>query len=128
MGEVSRATVVAAVVFGLLSLIVSVAMTVGLFTGGWSADDPLGVLYVAAVIAGFVGPFVALWGVRELRHAEAEGRSADRGRKLIIVGTVGIALVGAAVFWTIIGPIIAVAIVVYWVRKTRDWQEESATP
>ena len=38
MDEVSRATVIAAVVLGVLS---GVGMTIGLFTGGWSATDDL---------------------------------------------------------------------------------------
>ena len=61
------------------------------------------------------------WGYR----ANAEGRSTKRARVMIVVGTLGIAGFAGILFWTIIGPIIAVAIVTYWVRKIRDWRGDT---
>ena len=100
----------------------------GLFCGGWSAtDDGLyGAVLMLAVLTGLAGPFVALGGVYVLRRATAEGGSPKRGRGLIIAGTGGIAFLGGAVYWTVIGPIIAAAIVVYWVRRIRVWRSEPA--
>ena len=113
-------------ILAALSLLFAVLMTIGLITDQWSATDDGfgGALLAAAVAAGLLGPFVALGGVYVLRRAGAEGRSPSRGRALIVAGTAGIAFLGGAMFWTVIGPIIAIAIVVYWTRQIRDWRQE----
>ncbi len=109
-----------------LSLLFALLMTIGLITDQWSATDDgfFGALLAAAVVAGLFGPFVALGGVYLLRRAVAEGRSPDRARALIVAGTVGIAFLGGAMFWTVIGPIIAIAILAYWSRQLREWRQE----
>lgn len=88
-------------------------------------DDGSGPFYLVAVIAGLIGPFVALAGLYDLERAGSEQRSANRGRTLVVAGTVGIALLSGALFWTIIGPLIAVAILVYWGWKIPTWKREA---
>ena len=41
---------------------------------------------------------------------------------MIVVGTLGIAGFAGILFWTIVGPIIAIAIIAYWVHKIDEWQ------
>ena len=114
------------VILSTLSVLMGAALIGGLFSGGWSAtDDGLaGVLLMVGVLAGLVGPFVALGGVYVLRRATAEGGSPKRARALIVAGTGGVALLGAAVYWTVIGPIVAASIVVYWAVRIRGWKSE----
>ena len=121
-----KALVGLTVVVAGLSLMTGVGMTVGLFIGGWSLTDGviIGPIYLLGVIGGLAGPFVALAGVYLIRQAESEGRSLTRGRTLLVAGMGGIALLALLVFWTIIGPIIAVVLAVYWVRKVRSWTRE----
>jgi hypothetical protein len=114
------------VILSALSVLMGAALIGGLFSGGWSAtDDGLyGALLMLGVLAGLVGPFVALGGVYALRRATAEGGSPKRGRTLIVAGTGGVALLMGAVYWTVIGPIIAIAIVVYWAVRIPMWARE----
>jgi MFS family permease len=126
-----RAVVGVVVILSALSVLMGAALIGGLFAGGWSAtDDGLyGALLLLGVLAGLIGPFVALSGVYVLRRATAEGRSPNDGRTLIVAGTGAIAFFSGVVFWTVIGPIIAGAIVVYWVRQIRLWRnEQPVTP
>ena len=121
-----RALVGVAVILSALSVLMGAALIGGLFSGGWSAtDDGLyGALLMLGVLAGLIGPFVALSGVYVLRRATAEGRSPKLGRTLIVAGTGGIALISGAVYWTVIGPIVAIAIVVYWAVRIPMWAKE----
>ena len=122
-----RKEIVAFAVLGVLSVMSAVMMTGGLFTGGWSVTDGLlGPVMLVAVLAGLIGPFVAVWGIYVLRRATAEGRSPKRGRTMIVAGTCGIAAIGIAMFWLVLTPIIGVAIVVFWVRRVRVWKREPA--
>lgn len=41
---------------------------------------------------------------------------------MIVAGTLGIAGFGAVVFWTLIGPVIAIAIIAYWAYKIGQWR------
>ena len=66
---------------------------------------------------------VALVGLEDLRRAHKEQGSLTRGRSLLVAGTCGIALLAGAVYWTVFGPVVAVAIVVYWVVKIREWRD-----
>ena len=114
---------------GLLSIVMGILMLVGLSQGNWSAGDAIGAFYVFAMIAGIAGPFVAIAGVHALRRAEAEGQSLTRGRSLLVAGTLGVALVGGAIWWTIVGPLIAIGIVWYWAVKISEWRRDRpATP
>ncbi len=117
----SRTLVFAAVV-AVLSIVMGILMLVGLSQGNWSADDAVGAFYVFAMLAGIAGPFVAVAGVHALRRAEAEGHSLTRSRTLLVAGTVGVALLGGAVWWTIIGPLIAIGILWFWAVKIGEWR------
>ena len=116
----SKAIAGVAVILGALSVVSAVSGTGGLVAGTWDASDELWL--VAAGVAGFVGPFVALVGVYVLRRAAAEGRCPNRGRALIVAGTCGIALLAGAMYWTWpIGSGIAAAIVLFWLVKIVGW-------
>ena len=119
---------VAAAVVGVLSIATGIGFLVGLSQGNWSADDPLGALFVLAIITGIAGPFVAVVGLYALRRAQAEGQRLTRPRALLVGGTVGVALLGGAVFWTIVGPLIAIGILGYWAVKIGEWRGERPAP
>ena len=121
----SRAIVGVAVILGALSVLMAVSLTIALLTAPWHhSEDPL---FLAAVVAGLVGPFVALGGVYVLRRAAVEGDSPGRGRALIVAGTCGIAVLGGAMsHWTVVGPIIAVAIVLFWLVRIVGWSRGRA--
>ena len=58
-----------------------------------------------------------------MRRAEAEDRSPMPGRVLLVSGMTGIALLMGSIFWwTIIGPVIALGLVVY----IQDWSRPTA--
>ena len=76
------------------------------------------------VLAGVIGPFLALLGVYRLRRAQAEGLALGRARALMVTGTCGIALSGVAVWWTVLGSLITLAILGYWSRKIAEWRAE----
>ena len=80
-----------------------------------------GPAFLVAIMTGLAGPFVSLAGVYTLRRAEEEGRSPTPGRALVVSGMAGIALLMGMMFWTIIGPIIALGLVVFWALKIREW-------
>ena len=114
--------VVAAV--AVLSIVMGILMLVGLSQGNWAADDAVGAFYVFAMLAGIAGPFVSLAGIYAQRRAEAAGSSSTAGRVLVVSGMAGIALLGGAMYWTIIGPVVALAIVGYWAPKILEWAKE----
>ncbi|MCZ6544702.1 MAG: hypothetical protein O6913_03230 [Chloroflexi bacterium] len=126
-----RLTVIVFGLFGFLSLLMGVGMVVGLTHGNWdvSSDSALfsGLLF-AGTIAGLIGPLVALVGVYALRRAQADGAPLTIPRGLLIVGTGGIAFFGAAVWWSIVGPIIAVAILAFWAVQIARWRGEPPDP
>ena len=96
----------------------------GLASDSWSIDDGYGILLLIAVVAGLAGPLAALAGAFELRRAQAVNRSQTTGRVLLVAGTLGIALLAGTMFWTVIGPIVAVGIVVYWLMRLNVWRRE----
>jgi hypothetical protein len=87
-----------------------------LFSNGW--DTVLGLIWLA--LGG--GPFVAIAGVYAWRRADSEGRSTKNARIMIVVGTLGIAGVAGMMWWTVVGPVIAIAIIAYWVDKIGHWR------
>lgn len=113
---------VAALLVGVLSVALGILFLVGLARGQWDADDPVVAFYVLAVVAGIAGPVVAVVGFYALRRAQAEGQSLTRSRVLLVGGTGGVALLGGAAFWTIIGPIVAIGIVGYWAVQFGEWR------
>ncbi len=116
----SKAIAGVGVIVGALSLLMGVWGTSELFTASWHhSGEPLA---VAAVVAGVVGPLVALGGVYVLRRAAAEGRGPGRGRALIVTGTSSMVfLLGWMSHFTVVGPIIAVAIVLFWLVRIVAW-------
>ena len=106
---------VATVYFGVMILVPGI-------NDDWLFED-LGdtVLDLMALLSMF-GPFVAIAGVYTWRRADAEGRSTRNARVMIVAGTIGIAGLAAVMWWTIIGPIIAIAIVAYWAYKIGQWR------
>ena len=114
----------AAAVVGLLSITLGIVFLAGGLEGPWSVDDAFFEFTLLAVITGIVGPFVAVLGLYALRRAQAEGESLTRPRLLLIGGTGGVALLGGAAFWTILGPLVAIGIVGYWIVKIAEWRGE----
>jgi hypothetical protein len=112
---------------GLLSIVLAAGLLTALASGDWQIDDDASIVAffgIFGVLAGIVGPFVALGGLYVLRRAQAERRSLTPARTLLIAGTGGIALFGVSVWWTIVGLAVAVGIAIYWARKLGDWRDE----
>jgi len=119
----SKAVFGGIVILAGLSVLAGVGLLIGLAEGSWSLDDDggYGVVFFLAVIAGLIGPFAALAGAYEMRRAQAEGRSPSTGRTLVVVGTLGIAAIAGAMWWTIVGPLVAAAIIAYWMLQFGGW-------
>ncbi len=115
-------TVGAFIFLGVAALVFSVMLVVNGIDQGWLFSSPwetvLGLIWLVFAL----GPFVAIAGVYAWRRADAEGRSTKRARVMIVVGTLGMAGLAFWMYWTIIGPIIAIGIVAYWVHKIRGWR------
>ena len=113
-------------ILGGLSVLAGVGLMIGFAEGSWSLDDEggFGVVFFFAVIAGLLGPFVALAGAYEMRRAQVEGRSPTTGRTMVVGGTLGIAAIAGAMWWTIVGPLLAVAIVAYWTLQLGGWPRQ----
>ena len=112
---------------GLLSIVMAAGFLTGLASGDWQIDDSASIVAffgISGVLAGVVGPFVALAGLYLLRRAQAERRSLTPARTLLIAGTGGIALFGVAVWWTIVGLAVAASITIYWALKLGEWHDE----
>ena len=122
----SKAVLSGMTILGGLSVLAGVGLMIGFAEGSWSLDDEggYGVAFFVAVIAGLIGPFAALAGVYEVRRAHVEGRSQTTGKTLVVAGTLGIAAIAGAMWWTIIGPVLAVAIVAYWVLQLGGWPRQ----
>lgn len=112
---------------GILSVVMGAGLLAALAAGDWEANDSAGIVAgfgLTGVLAGVIGPFPALLGVYLLRRAQAEGLALGRARALMVTGTCGIALFGVAVWWTILGSLIALAILGYWSGKIIEWRAE----
>ena len=122
----TRGTVIGFTLIGLMGVAAGFAMLEGLLRDAWSLNDATGPALFVAMITGIIGPFISLAGIYTLRRAEAEGRSPTPGRVLLVSGMAGIALMGAMFWWTIIGPVIAVGLVVYWAIKIHGWSRPTS--
>jgi hypothetical protein len=122
-----RLTAVLWIGVGLLSIVMAAGLLTALASGDWQIDDSASIVAffgISGVLAGIVGPFVALAGLYVLRRAQTEQRSLTPARTLLIAGTGGIALFGVAVWWTIVGLAVAAGITIYWTLKLGDWRDE----
>ncbi len=108
-------------VLGILTVFFGISILVTGITDGWLFEDLDDTVLAFFTTLSIPGPLVAGAGVYVLRRARAEGRSPTRGRAMIVVGTSGIALLAAVMWWTVVGPVIALAIVIYWAWKIRGW-------
>lgn len=116
-----RSAVGVFIVLGVASVFFALALGVsGDGFNGWQ-DIAFGLL----ALMGIVGPIISIAGVYAWRRANAEGRSTKKAQTLIIVGTLGIAGLAGMMYWTLIGPLIAVAVVTYWIFKIRNWRGEN---
>lgn len=120
----AKALVAGTVVLGGLSIALGVGLLIGLAEGGWSLNDGADFVLFLALLAGLAGPFAALAGAYALRRAEAENKPQRTGRALLVAGTLGIAAIAGAVWWTIVGPIVAVGIVLYWLVRLGGWRSQ----
>ena len=119
-------TVVGAFIFlGVAALYFTVMLVVSGINDGWLftdvSDTTLGLVWLVLAL----GPFVAIAGVYTWRRADAEGRNTKWGRGLIIAGTLGIAGFAGYLWWSVVGPVIAVAIIAFWVVKIRHWRSDA---
>ena len=112
---------VAAFVFGLLKLVDGIV-------DEWFFTSTQHTVKGLLLLAFTAGPCVAIAGVYAWRRADAEGRSLKRARAMIVAGTLGIAGMGAVIWWTIIGPVIAIGIVLFWAVKIQDWRGDTPRP
>jgi uncharacterized membrane protein YhaH (DUF805 family) len=110
------------VFLGVNAIIFSVMLVVNGIDQGWLFNNPIETVLGLIWIVFGLGPFIALAGVYSWRRADAERRSTKKARTMIVAGTLGIAGVAGMMWWTILGPIIAIAIVGYWVEKIGQWR------
>ena len=117
-----KSTVGAFIVLGVATLVFGAGMLVTGSEQKWLFTNIGDTIEALLLIVFMAGPFVAIAGVYTWRRADAEGRSTKRGRGLIVAGTLGIAGLAGFMYWTLIGPLITVAIIAYWVVKIRGWR------
>jgi len=110
------------ILLGLATIIFGVMLSINGIDQGWLFHNPGETFEGLLLIAFTAGPLVAFAGVYAVRRAVSEGRSTNRARAIIVVGTLCIAGLGAWMYWTLVGPIIAVGIVAYWINKIGQWR------
>ena len=127
--SIGQKTVVGAfIVLGVAAVVFSVMIIINGIVDGWLFSGVFDTILSSLLLIFMTGPFVALAGVYAWRRADAEGRSTKNARVMIVVGTLGIAGAAGTMFWTIIGPMIAVGIVAYWVHKISKWRNDTPRP
>ena len=117
-----KSVVGAFIALGVATLVFSVLMFINGIADGWLFTDIGDTVEGLALLAFMGGPFLAIAGVYAWRRADADDRSTKNARVMIVIGTLGIAGLGAFMYWTAVGPIIAIAIVVYWAYKIIRWR------
>lgn len=108
-----KSVVGAFVVLGVAVVVFSIIIFITGIVDGWLFSDPFDTVMGLLLLVFTIGPFVAIAGVYAWRRADAEGRSVDTARKMIVRDTLYIAGMGGLMFWTIIA---------YWASEIRDWQ------
>ena len=111
-------------VLRIATLVFGVLLIIGGMTQDWLFNDMSNTIMDLMMVVFMVGPFVAVVGVYAWRRADAEGRSTKNARTLIVVGTLGIAGMAGFMWWTIVGPTIAIGIVAYWANKIGQWRSD----
>ena len=81
-------------VLGIATMVFGVLLGTNGILDGWLNDSPLDVVYGVLILASMIGQFVAVAGVYAWRRADSEGRSTKKTRSMIVVGTLGIAVLG----------------------------------
>ena len=119
-----KATVGAFIFLGIATLVFGVLLIKSGITQDWLFNDMSDTIMGLMMMVFMVGPFVAVAGVYAWRRADAEERSTKNAKTLIVVGTLGIAGMAGFMWWTIVGPIIAIGIVAYWVNKIGQWRSD----
>lgn len=109
-------------VLGVAAIVFTALLIQGGIHGEWLFTNVLDTILGLFWLVLGLGPFVAIAGVYAWRRADAQGRSTKKARIMIVVGTLGIAGVAAMMWWTLIGPLVAIAIIAYWVRKIGHWR------
>ena len=117
-----KATVGTFIALGIATLALGVMIFKSSITSDWFFNDMSDTIMGLMMMVFMVGPFIAVAGVYAWRRADAEGRSTKNARTLIVVGTLGIAGMAGFWWWTVVGPIIAIGIIAYWVNKIGEWR------
>ena len=117
-----KAVVGAFIALGIATLVFGLSMFINGIADNWLFTDIRDTVEGVVLLAFIGGPFVAIGGVYAWRRADADGRSTKWARAMIVVGTLGIAGLAGFMYWTFVGPVIALAIVAYWVYKIRRWR------
>ena len=120
-----KSIVGAFILLGLLTVNFSVMLIVSGISDRWLFSDTGDTIMGLIWLVFSAGPFVAVAGVYAWRRALAEGRSTRNARILIVTGTLGMAGVAAMMWWTVVGPLIAIVVVMYWVNKILKWRSDS---
>ncbi len=81
-------------VLGIATVVFGVLLGSNGIVDGWLNDSPLDFFYGVLILASIIGQFVAVAGVYAWRRADSEGRSTKKARSMIVVGTLGIAVLG----------------------------------
>jgi len=89
-----KSVVGAFVVLGIATMVFGVLLGTNGIVDGWLNDSPLDAVYEVLILASMIGQFVAVAGVYAWRRADSEGRSTKKTRSMIVVGTLGIAVLG----------------------------------
>ena len=121
--SLGQKTVVGAfIVLGVATLVFGALLLINGIVDEWLFTDTKDTVEGLLLLAFMGGPFVAIAGVYAWRRADADGRSANKARGMVVTGTLGIAGLAGWMYWTIVGPVITVAIVAYWVYKIMRWR------
>ena len=117
-----KSVVGAFILAGVATFVFGVLIMIRVITGEWLFTNVYDTVTAFMLLMFMAGPFVAIAGVYAWRRADSEGRDTKRAQTMIVAGTLGIAGFGAVMWWTIIGPVIAIAIAAYWAYKIGQWR------
>ena len=117
-----KSVIGAFIVMGIATLVFGLAIFFNGIAQGWLFTDIRDTVEGLVLLSFMGGPFVAIGGVYAWRRADSDGGSTKWARVMIVAGTLGIAGLAGFMYWTVVGPVIALAIVAYWVYKVRRWR------
>ena len=122
-----RAIVGAFIALGVATVVFAVLIFINGIADEWLFTDARDTVEGLLLLTFTTGPFIAIAGVYAWRRADSEGSNTNGARSMIVAGTLCMAGLAGWMYWTIIGPVIAVSVVAYWAYKIGQWRSETPT-